>query len=332
MNIGDELIVLGLIILLQRHNPHSLFHVSTWKKSFIQSFHHYFASLIRLDTLVYLQEIPHGFRSGLRFLRLWWRDFVHYLQCDTFILWGWELFTSETPGSYLYRWWSLLPYWIRKICFFPTKLYIMGGIQKSTHWYNNLILTTILHSSSGAFLRDHESVTVVRSLLSDQKHHTIKRFMDTSYFVVNAATISSLLPHWNSFDAYSKYIIINSNPLSKQWTNKLKTIIDTYTSQWYEIYFLPGFYTTNSSQDDMSVYYMLVKQWYKLRLLDWRVRDLFLPIFLHAEQVYCSRLHIYLIARFLNIRVQPYQYQQKLIKMQSILNSLSQKKLRSYNW
>ena len=72
----------------------------------------------------------------------------------------------------------------------------------------------------------------------------------------------------------------------------------------------------------MSCFVKLQKEFPFLQLLDRRDRDTFLIIFKSAEKVYCSRLHIFLIATFLNLKVQPYAYQKKLEKIQALLDKL----------
>ncbi len=57
----------------------------------------------------------------------------------------------------------------------------------------------------------------------------------------------------------------------------------------------------------------------ELHLLDRRSRDEFLIIFNSAEKVFCSRLHVFLIAAFLGIDVHPYAYQKKIDKNMAIL-------------
>jgi hypothetical protein len=165
------------------------------------------------------------------------------------------------------------------------------------------------------------------------------------------ATDSYLASGWQC-----SHIIINSNPLSWKRTDELVSIAKDYMHRWYDVYFLPAFFTSNPQQDDMKVYEYLinkivgthgnvsdylgasvilsdseessnkisgpsarVRSGWQLFLLDRRNRDEFLIMFHSAEKVFCSRLHVFLIAAFLWLDVQAYPYQKKIAKNMSIL-------------
>lgn len=324
-NFGDELILVGLMRLLKKQGWNSKkqkLYVSGWDLEFLKKFHRYFFELEELQSVNYIQEIPHGIRSLLRFLTFWLFDFLTYFRCDVFIIWGGELFTEETPGSYLYWFWSLLPYWIRKIFVWTTKLYVMGGVQQPKKRYNQIILKYIIGRSDWCFLRDGESVEVVKKikeLAKGKKDNWVEWFMDTSYFAIEETRSKK---QETRIENWLKHIIINTSPLAQKWTEQLRDIVWQYYDKWYTIYFLSAFFTSNPEQDDMSCFVKLQKEFPFLQLLDRRDRDTFLIIFKSAEKVYCSRLHIFLIATFLNLKVQPYAYQKKLEKIQALLDKL----------
>lgn len=347
-NFGDELILIGLMRLIMwdtknaNETKNAQLFISWWDIPFLKKFHRYFLNEQELTKVRYIQEIPHGIRSWLRFLfgriiggrnhtsggRMAMRPYEmikNYLSCDTFIIWGWELFTEETPGSYLYWFWSLIPFWIRKLFFWNTKLYIMGGFQKPKSWYNMWIVKLILRYADGCFMRDEESVEILNSKLWIKNCSKAKWFIDTSYFALDILRDNGH-PKRSSLQFNWKHIIINSNPLSGKRTDELITIAKEYIDKWYDVYFLPAFYTKNPQQDDMKVYEYVKNaivgmQFFasELHLLDRRSRDEFLIIFNSAEKVFCSRLHVFLIAAFLGIDVHPYAYQKKIDKNMAIL-------------
>jgi polysaccharide pyruvyl transferase WcaK-like protein len=318
-NFGDELILIGLLHLLLIDKKNNKLFISGGDIPFLKEFHSHFFDPENLKSFHYIQEIPHGFRSSRRFLKTSIVDLKRYLSCDTFIIWGGELFTEETPGSYLYRAWSLLPYFFRKLFFWNTQLYIMGGIQAPKKRYNKLILKLLIYNAKYCFARDEESVQVAQQFGS----HNTSWFIDTSYFVpmktqdwfVSLSEYGNLLKKSKS----SAYCIINTNPLSQQRTEDLSDIVRQQLSQWLQLYFLPAFFTTNPQQDDMQCYDKLKVLYPSLQLLDRRKRDKFIEIFTKANKIYCSRLHVFLVAAFLWLHVEPYPYQKKINKNISIL-------------
>lgn len=324
-NFGDELIVIGLIKLLQINRSFSTLYIAWWQRDFLQKFHSSFFNQHQLFHFRYLQEIPHGIRSLLQFIIKTPYHIIDYLRCDTFILGWWELFTEETPGSYLYRRRSLFPIRVRLLFGFRTSLYIMWWVQLPSRWYNTWIVKMIINKSAWSFLRDQESVDIVRSLR--KKDDTIDAdttidswFIDTSYFAYGEqSSHSATLIASRHIDTSPPHIIINSNPLSPSWSASLVEIIQSHLERWYSIYFLPAFFTPNPSQDDMVCYHQLHKQFPSLLILDWRDRESFIPIFLSAYHIYCSRLHIFLIASFFSLPVTPYPYQKKIVKNTEIL-------------
>lgn len=352
-NFGDELILVGLIKLLSKNSLKSkdqILHISCWDIPFLKWFLSYFFTKQEFDSYItFVQEIPHGLRSWVRFLfrqgsvvghpkRSSLLSIWNYLSCDTFIVGGWELFTEETPGSYLYRFWSLLPYRIRKIFFWNTKLYLMGGFQQPSSRYNRSIAWLITKCADGCYMRDEESVQDILAIHPGKKH--VEWFIDTSYFALDTMRPKDediKIPDNDAerlkgedakmvelngelrIENWEKHIIINSNPLSWKRTDELIDITKDYINKWYNVYFLPAFFTSNPQQDDMKVYDYLKKDIHNLKLLDRRNRDEFQIIFHSAEKIFCSRLHVFLISSFLWLDVQAYPYQKKINKNMSIL-------------
>ncbi len=321
-NFGDELICIGLIKLLIKHNVEDwklkALYVSCGDSSFLKEFYRYFFSEQELKYIHYIQEIPHGFRSWWRFLTSKLTDLWTYFRCDTFIIgWG-ELFTEETPGSYLYWFVSLFPFWLRSL-FKPTRLYVMWGMQEPRTWYNKLLLKWIVKSTSACFLRDEESVDAAKKtkhMLPSSATWAISRFIDTSYFALDYVTLQKNNIKDNQ---KTKHIIVNTNPLSTKWTAELSDIVWQYHVLGYQVYFLPAFFTSNPQQDDMACYELLKKQHNFIQLLDRRNWDQFIPLFMSTEKIFCSRLHVFLVAAFLDKDVQAYPYQKKISKNREIL-------------
>ncbi len=324
-NFGDELILIGLLHLLLNNKQDKKLFVSGGDLPFLKKFNNNFFSPDHQKQLHYIQEIPHGIRSSLRFMKNKLGDLWTYLSCDTFIIWGGELFTEETPGSYLYWSWSLTPYFFRKLFAWNTKLYIMGGIQKPKRRYNSLLLKLLVHSAKACYVRDEESVKVAQEFGAQNAEW----FIDTSYFVpmntpdgfVSLSEFGKAIKdkEKSTHKSSKPYYIVNTNPLSQQRTLELSDIVRQKISEWSEVYFLPAFFTTNPQQDDIICYDKLKATHPSLQILDRRKRNEFLSLFTGAEKIYCSRLHVFLVAAFLGLDVEPYPYQKKINKNISIL-------------
>ncbi len=199
----------------------------------------------------------------------------------------------------------------------------MGGIQTPKSRYNTLLLKLLIRNAQGCFVRDEESVKVAQ----EYGTQNASWFIDTSYFtpMKSGEKYESLVDYGKSLEKNNKnsstkpYYIVNTNPLSQKWTEELSDIVWQKISEGSEVYFLAAFFTTNVQQDDMFCFNKLKSTFPTIKLLDRRKREEFVDVFIGAETIYCSRLHVFLIAAFLWLCVEPYPYQKKINKNISIL-------------
>ncbi len=334
-NFWDELILIGNIKLIDT-TYHSRYDELATNKSdhntsskppkliiytanipWLRWFHSYFN--ISWSRLIYTQELPHGFRSLLHYIfnPSCIKDIKYWFMTDTYILGGGEIFTPETPFSYQYRTISLMPYFFGKLFWWMRwcrpRLIVMWGIQKPTRWIDRVCFWLIWRCTDRFYLRDKESIEVI---------HTTRPYKEASVFVDSSYFAVSDICKKNSDE---KIAIFNTNPLSDNFDTTISKIVE-YSGRWYKVYFLPAYFTTHGAQDDMSVYdKVCVALWdadIDLQLLDWRDWDRFLDIFVKADFVYASRLHIYIVARLIGLDIEPFKYQKKLQKMIDMLDSV----------
>lgn len=331
-NLWDELILIGNIKLIEsimseqesladkksdynKSSNHPNLIIYSASTSWLKEFHRYFN--IQQNNLIYVQELPHGFRSFFSYVKSLsnLKSIKHRFDTDTYMLGGGEIFTPETPFSYQYWTISLVPYFFGKLLgwmwWYRPKLLVMWGIQKPIRLFDRICFWLIWRCADWFYLRDKESVQVIKNIWPYKK---ALLFMDSSYFAMSGISRQ---------DDDNKISIFNTNPLSDNldiMTDKIKE----YHYKWYKVYFLPAYFTTHGAQDDMSVYRKICDWLWDidLEVLDWREWDRFLDIFKKADFVYASRLHIYLIARFVGLEVEPFKYQKKLQKMIDMLDSI----------
>ena len=64
----------------------------------------------------------------------------------------------------------------------------------------------------------------------------------------------------------------------------------------------------------------------KIEVLDWEENfEHFITILKGAELVISTRLHLFLIASFLNVPTKVYPYQRKILKMQEVMQKFAKK-------
>ena len=194
---GDELILLGNIRLLQQQNKtiSIIAHDPQRLREFLSQ---------SLDTteITFLQELPRGIRSIVKYFRTHtYPQIKNFFQIDTIILGGGEIFTEESPHAYYYRLRS-----IRPALLFEKNLYLMGGIQVPTKRINKVLFRRILRHTKQIFARDKEEIPAVQTFGFPR----VSFFMDTSYFAVDNR---KKFKHTSA----QKYIIININSKGLQF-------------------------------------------------------------------------------------------------------------------
>ena len=121
-NLGDELILLGTIRLLQKQGNQVI--VSAYHPEWLKSFFSQFADL---ETISFIHEFPKGIRSAFRyFFSKKIKELWSYRWVDAVIIGGGEILTEESKNAYRYRNLGLLPL-LWKLKKLP--IYLMGGIQ-----------------------------------------------------------------------------------------------------------------------------------------------------------------------------------------------------------
>ena len=150
-NMGDEIILLGTIRLLQQQGKKIL--ISAYDPEWLKSF---FSQFPDMQDITYLHEFPKGIRSGFHYFfspRI--KEIIQYRQVDTVIIWGGEILTEESKNAYRYWNLALLPLAdkLKKI-----NLYLMGGIQAPKKSLNCKLFGRLLKRTKAVYARDEDSV------------------------------------------------------------------------------------------------------------------------------------------------------------------------------
>lgn len=311
-NLGDELILVGLIKTLIWE--WKIIVVPSYNKEWLEKFHAQFFNKMELESIVYITELPKGIRSFFMFLKQWWlRDIKHYWKADSMILGGGEILTEEKPFGAFY--W-ILSSWI--FLFSKTfqknkNVYMMGGIQKASSWYNKKLFKYWLRTADGIFVRDMESYELL-----DDEYKYVKFFFDTSlYCFDNYKSTNSKLNE--------KSIVININKEGDTYLDQICEIIERHINNWYIVYFAPIWEWIDDK------YFKIIKDKFhtnknisNLKPLNWS-NDIyaFFDKIKSTEKVFCTRLHLYLIARYLDTDVECFAYHKKIVKMSRVLEGVS---------
>jgi hypothetical protein len=307
----DELILVWNIKLLLKENKK--IYVACSNKDWLINFHKQFLEKYNLEinekwfynketweqTITYLQELPKWFRSTIKFLKNI-KDLKEYFKTDSILIWGWEIFTEETPGSYWY--------WLASVWFllFWRNLYLSGWIQIPIKIWNKIPFLILNKKAKKLLVRDYD--------LQNSKHtpkwlkNKVEFFPDTSIFVYdnidlknykwkhnfkNEQKIIETDKNWyleNNTEKkeYTPYIVINVNKRAEKFLDKIKEIIDKY-KQNCDIYFVP---VCKSPKDmDIKYYHMLKENYPAMKLLDWENWEKFIEKLALAEQVYTCLLY-----------------------------------------
>ena len=283
-NLGDELILLWTVKLL----------LQEWKKITIaaydtQRLKKFFSQFIDVDKITFVTEIPKGFRSRIRYIRKGkLRERKLRRKADAVIIGWWEIITEENKHSYRYRLASLLP------CLKKPR-YLMGGIQFPKKIFNRFLFKKILKRTKRIFARDHETIHELKKY----GYNNIEFFMDTSYFAYDRKKRYG--------ESERKYIVINLNKNAEKFFPEIIQDVKKLYNQWYEVMYVPVAKGKNEHYDDMRYARKIQKG---TGIKDQRFSQLdreenfeyFVKTLAQANIVISSRLHLFLIARFIRIR------------------------------
>ncbi len=309
-NLWDELILLGTIKLLMKQKKEiyiAAFDVD-WLKWFLKKF-------VDISKITFLTEIPKWLKSGLNYLKKWkLKERKQYREINSIIIWWGEILTEENPNSYRYRLISILP-----CCFTWAKIYLMWGIQIPQKLINKLLFDFLLKNTERIYARDNECV----AQLKNYGFKNCEFFMDTAYFSQERKKIQNL-----ELRIKNKYIVVNLNKNAEKFLDEVIADVQEYVNKGCDVYFVPISKWVNEEYNDLSYFEKirkLLKHWNNvtLRLLD-REDDFkkFLEILKWAEIVFTGRLHLFMISKFLWVKVKVYPYQKKILKMQEVLKDI----------
>ena len=308
-NLGDELILLGTIRLLQKQGNQVI--VSAYHPEWLKSFFSQFADL---ETISFIHEFPKGIRSAFRyFFSKKIKELWSYRWVDAVIIGGGEILTEESKNAYRYRNLGLLPL-LWKLKKLP--IYLMGGIQIPKKKWNLILFRWLLSKTKGIFARDEESVQELKAL----GYQKAEFFMDTSYFAYPRKEIKKIPQE-------TKTVLINLNKNGEQFFEELIKECETLIATGFQIKYIPV------SKGESAVYNdLLYKEkletslWIKLATLDWETDfKAFVQEIANAELIVTARLHLFLISSFIKTKVKVFPYQKKILKMQKVIEKLNTK-------
>jgi len=292
--------------------------IEEWKKITIAAYDtewlkKFFSQFLDINKITFVTEIPKGFRSWIKYIRQGkLKERKIYRKIDAVIIgWG-EIITEENRNSYRYRLVSLLPC-LRK------PRYLMGGIQVPKKLFNRFLFTRILKKTKHIFARDHETVDELQAY----GYTKVEFFMDTSFFAYNRKSLKNI----KATTYQQKYIIININKNAEKFLSELIQDVKNYYNKWYEIFYVPVAKWKNSRYNDIQ-YAHKIKAWAEIKDQQFSILDReddfthFAKTVAQASMVISSRLHLFLIASFLEVPTKVYPYQKKIIKMQNTLKTI----------
>ncbi len=307
-NLWDELILLWTIKLLikQKKEIYIAAYNVEWLKLFLSKF-------IDISKIIFLTEIPKWINSGLDYLKKWkLKERKKYREIDSIIIWWGEILTEENTNSYRYRLISILP------CFFSDiKIYLMWWIQIPKKEVNKWLFDFLLRKIERIYARDNECVNELKKYW----FKNIEFFMDTAYYAYDWS-----LKDWDIEKLKRPYIVVNLNKNAYKFLDEIIIDIKEYINKWYDIYFVPVSKWVNEEYNDMIYFEKISK---KLKLKDIKILDReynfeeFLKILKWSEIVFTGRLHLFMISKFLWVKVKVYPYQKKIVKMQEVLKDFN---------
>ena len=306
-NMGDELILLGTIRLLQKQKKKIL--ISAYDP---QRLKHFFDQFPDMEDITYLHEFPKGIRSGLDyFLTARVREILTYRQVDAVIIWGGEILTEESKNAYRYWNLALLPL-IDKLKKIP--IYLMWGIQVPQKSLNIKLFERLLKQSRAIYARDEDSVHALHNF----GYQKAEFFMDTSRFARDRKTVKK------SDSRQWKIALINLNKNGSKFYPDLLSECKNLLAQGYQLLYIPVSKGDSPVYNDLQYHRRLEEDLgIKIEILDWE-SDFwsFLQRVKSADVVITSRLHLFLIASYLWVETKVFPYQKKILKMTKILKKL----------
>lgn len=301
-NLGDELILIGTIRLLLKEGKQPI--VVSQDPEFLKNFCAQFFDVSKVE---FIYELPRGIRSWYRyFTKGYYQAFSAFYSCDAIILGGGEILTEENPNAYWYWRYSMWGALIRP----KIKLYVMWGVQIPKKWYNRPLFNLLKKKVEKRYLRDFVAIEE----LKDFGIHNTEFFMDTSYFIVD---------DWSKYKKTEKsdpYIVVNLNSNAEKFFDQMVPYVQEYQAKGYKLYYVP---ICKGLDDDGRYLARFEQSGISMEVLDWEKDfDAFMHILANAEKVIGTRLHCFLVSRFLWAAVQVFPYQKKILKMQKVLSKL----------
>lgn len=308
-NMGDELILLGTIRLLQQQENKVI--VSAYDPKWLKSFFSQFRDLWNIN---YLHEFPKGFRSAFKyFFSKKIKELWTYRSVDTVIIGGGEILTEESTNAYRYWNLGLLPLlWkLRK-----SALYLMWGVQIPKKKENLMLFRWLLSKTKGIFARDEDSVQQLKNFGYKQADF----FMDTSYFAYPRSMIKKI-------PQTQKTVLINLNKNGEQFFEDLVKECETLLATGFQLKYVPVSKGKNSVYNDLFYKNKLENRLgIDLPIIDWEPDfKSFVQELANAELVITARLHLFLISSFIGTKVKVFPYQKKILKMQKVIENLNHK-------
>jgi len=313
-NLWDELILLWTIKLLMKQKKEiyiSAFDVD-WLKWFLDNF-------IDVSKIVFLTEIPKWLKSGLNYLKKWkLKERKKYREIDSIIIWWWEILTEENSNSYRYRLVSILP------CYFSgAKIYLMWWIQVPKKEGNKWLFDFLLKKVEKIYARDNECVSELKKYwpcIPEGRFKNVEFFMDTAYFAYERDKIKKVM------NKKQKYILVNLNKNAEKFLDEVIDDVKWYVNKGYDLYFVPVSKWDKKEYND-TIYAKILSEKLKIKNINILDREYdfenFLKILKWADMVFTGRLHLFMIAKFLWIKVKVYPYQKKILKMQLVLKNFN---------
>lgn len=306
-NMGDEIILLGTIRLLQQQGKKIL--ISAYDPEWLKSF---FSQFPDMQDITYLHEFPKGIRSGFHYFfspRI--KEIIQYRQVDTVIIWGGEILTEESKNAYRYWNLALLPLAdkLKKI-----NLYLMGGIQTPKKLLNCKLFGWLLKRTKAVYARDEDSVHALEKL----GYKDAEFFMDTSRFAYDRRTVEKESP------SDKKVALINLNKNGEKFYPNLLAECKSLLQEGYELAYVPVSKWESPVYNDPQYQTQLEKDLnITMESIDWEENfSTFLQKVKGADIIITGRLHLFLIASYLWVKTKVFPYQKKILKMTSILKRL----------
>lgn len=305
-NMGDELILLGTIRLLQQQGNKII--VSAYDLQRLKSF---FSQFPDLETIEYIHEFPKGIRSAFSyFFSRKIKELWSYRSVDAVIIGGWEILTEESVNAYRYWNLGLLPL-LWKL--HKTAIYLMWWIQIPKRIINLKLFRRLLSKTQGIFARDEDSVKQLKIF----GYRKAEFFMDTSYFAYPWQSVVKIPQD-------EKTVLINLNKNGEYFFEELIKECETLIATGFKLKYIPVSKGSSPVYNDLFYKEKLENRlWISIPVLD-RESDFssFIQEIANAELVITARLHLFLISSFVGTKVKVFPYQKKILKMQKVIEKL----------